>query len=231
MSPLLLNAAIMIVAGLLFGYFILPKLVELIVWRVHEGWRADAEIFLASPIDPLQLKDFAVSPPIKTSSAVASSIILTITALGFGLSNYGLAISLYLLGILLLAIINIRHYLLPDIVVYIILWSGLIYRTITGDPHDFVLGAIAAYMTPYAIQFLLKAVTNKKFIGAGDLKCFAMAAAWLGVGSLPTIFTTFLAVSVIMLLAKKWRNLPLVAPTGVAHVGASVVAIFAPIFF
>ncbi len=69
---------------------------------------------------------------------------------------------------------------------------------------------------------LVHASTGKVLIAYGDLKAFAMAGAWFGLGALPFLFTAFvLAIALFtILMAVRGRSGPL--PTGPAHLIASV---------
>lgn len=141
--------------------------------------------------------------------------------LGFGVASA--VWSFYLLGMLLLASINARHQLLPDSVVFSLLWGGLLYRTWQADPSDYVLGCALAYSLPYGLLTLIRLTTGKNAMGSGDLKAFAMAGAWFGfdatVVGLPVFIAVLIAAAIVAAARNTGRS---TLPTGIAHLLASL---------
>ena len=84
--------------------------------------------------------------------------------------------------LLALMTIDIEHYLLPDQLTLSLLWLGLLVNL-----HGFfiplpqaVLGAIAGYCLPWAIDSLYFLIRKKNGIGQGDWKLLAALGAWFG---------------------------------------------------
>ena len=139
---------------------------------------------------------------------------------------------IYVHGLLLLAAINWRTSLLPDIAVLPLMWIGLLFAAYQGQAEEMIYGAAIGFLVPWALCWILKLTTDREALGYGDLKAFAMAGAWLGSSVLPYLFITFMAaVLVISVCLKNSNNRPSDefpaghVPSGVAHLIASVLCI------
>ena len=82
----------------------------------------------------------------------------------------------------------------------------------------------------WAVYWAFKLGTGKEMMGYGDMKTFAMAGAWLGVGAMPTVFISFFVCFVLMYLLMKSIEFKLAdnfpsgyVPSGIAHLAASLV--------
>ncbi len=84
--------------------------------------------------------------------------------------------------LIILSGIDIDHQLLPDPLVYILLWSGLTAAIagLTISPVDALIGALAGYLSLWTIFWLFKLLTGKEGMGYGDFKLLAALGAWLG---------------------------------------------------
>ena len=87
-----------------------------------------------------------------------------------------------------LTFIDIDHQLLPDGLTLPLVWLGLLVSLggageALGFPVDLrasVLGAVAGYVSLWAVYHLFRLVTHKEGMGYGDFKLFAALGAWLG---------------------------------------------------
>lgn len=88
--------------------------------------------------------------------------------------------------LLVLAIIDLDTYLLPDDITLPLLWAGLLFNLTTGyvSLNSAVSGAALGYLLLWAIYKVFKTVTGKEGMGYGDFKLLAAMGAWLGVASL-----------------------------------------------
>ena len=115
--------------------------------------------------------------------------------------------------ILALLVIDIRHYLLPDRLVFILGVIGVLWR-LAGRPDDLpygilairvaldaVLYAVPVYLMGRGVSFFLK----RDSLGFGDVKFFAVAGIWLGFAFLPLYLMAAGALGVIFGLV--WRGL------------------------
>lgn len=88
--------------------------------------------------------------------------------------------------LLLLAEIDIRMLLLPDILTVPLLLLGFTFSAFSGlwaMPYDSALGALFGYFVPVLIS-LFFVWKNKDAFGGGDVKLLAAVGAWFGVEKL-----------------------------------------------
>ena len=95
-----------------------------------------------------------------------------------------------------ISMIDIDHQLIPDSIVYPLLWAGLamsLFHPLPGAqtlfiaPREAIVGALAGYLSLWSVYQLFKLVTGKEGMGYGDFKLLAALGAWLGWGALPSI--------------------------------------------
>jgi leader peptidase (prepilin peptidase)/N-methyltransferase len=105
----------------------------------------------------------------------------------------GITLTLFLIPI---TMIDFDRYLIPDSVVYPLLWIGLamsLWHPQPGaevlfiPPRDAIIGAIAGYLSLWSFYWLFKLATGKEGMGYGDFKLLAALGAWLGYQSLFSI--------------------------------------------
>lgn len=91
--------------------------------------------------------------------------------------------------LLLLAVIDARDQLLPDVLVLPLLWGGLLAAALTpwGDPTEAILGAAAGYGTLAGVATVYRWWRQREGLGAGDWKLVAALGAWLGWQPLPLV--------------------------------------------
>lgn len=148
---------------------------------------------------------------------------------GFGLA--ALAALLFVWALLALTCIDIDTQLLPDDITLPLLWLGLLFN-LSGtfvDLPDAVIGALAGYLTLWAVYWLFKLATGKEGMGYGDFKLLAAIGAWLGWQMLPLVIllsSLVGAVVGIMLIvaARHGRNVPI--PFGPYLAGGGLIALF-----
>ena len=86
-----------------------------------------------------------------------------------------------------LAMIDVKTMLLPDVLVYPLLWLGLL---INIQHHfvalqDAVLGAMAGYLSLWLVHHAFRLIRGKEGMGHGDFKLLAAIGAWGGWQILP----------------------------------------------
>ncbi len=85
--------------------------------------------------------------------------------------------------LLALALIDWDTTLLPDDLTLPLLWLGLVAAALQWTPvglHSALWGAVAGYLSLWAVYWAFKLVTGKEGMGYGDFKLFAALGAWFG---------------------------------------------------
>ena len=92
-------------------------------------------------------------------------------------------------GLLTLAFIDLEQGILPDSLVFPLLWLGLISNLVHlfVSPEAAILGASVAYLSLFTLAKGYQFIIKRETMGQGDFKCFALLGAWLGIGALPYI--------------------------------------------
>jgi len=151
-------------------------------------------------------------PAVEATSGLLSLVI----AWHFGFSWQALAALLLTWALIALSVIDLKSKLLPDIITLTFLWLGLILSMlgIFTDLQSSVLGAVAGYLSLWAVYQLFRLITGKEGMGYGDFKLLAMLGAWLGWQLLPVIILlsslvgTLVGASLIILKHLD-RNIPI----------------------
>lgn len=120
----------------------------------------------------------------------------------FGFSLTGICLLVITWLLILDALIDLQHHILPDQITLLILWLGLIINTSTGlfcTISSAIFGAAAGYLLLFIIHHAYKFLCKKEGMGYGDFKMLAALGAWLGLSYIPFIlfFAAFIA-SIIM---------------------------------
>ena len=139
----------------------------------------------------------------------------------FGLTPEAGAVLVLGYAFLVLLVIDLFHYILPDVITLPGILLGLLLAWIPeiGTPplanfHDALIGAAAGGGGLWAFAWIFEKLTGKVGMGLGDVKLFAMIGAWLGWQALPlTLFLAALTGSVVgivwILVAGRDRTLPI----------------------
>jgi leader peptidase (prepilin peptidase)/N-methyltransferase len=87
-------------------------------------------------------------------------------------------------ALLALAVIDWDTTLLPDDMTLPLLWAGLIAAALQWNPavdlSSALWGAVAGYLSLWAVYWAFKLATGKEGMGYGDFKLFAALGAWFG---------------------------------------------------
>ena len=142
-----------------------------------------------------------------------TGLLSAIVAWHFGYSLAMLFALLLTWSLIALSFIDIDHQLLPDSITLPVLWLGLFLSlfTIYVDTHVSLIGAIAGYLSLWAVYQLFKLATGKEGMGFGDFKLLALLGAWLGWQYLPIIILlsslvgAIIGISMVILVKKDLR--------------------------
>ncbi|MFK3662602.1 MULTISPECIES: prepilin peptidase [Enterobacterales] len=97
---------------------------------------------------------------------------------------------LYFCLLYTLSVIDFQHLLLPDTLVSLLLWSGLVASIsgLTGlQPRSAIVGAVAAWLLLYSVMTGYEKLRGREGLGYGDVKLMAAISAWLGIEKLPEL--------------------------------------------
>lgn len=95
-----------------------------------------------------------------------------------------------------LFIIDLKTGYLPDILVYPLLWLGLIYQSCVaqGNVISAVYAVVISYLSIMLITVMMEKIRQRPQMGRGDLKLIAACAAWIGMMEL----AYFLALAAVL---------------------------------
>lgn len=138
-----------------------------------------------------------------------TAVLTAIVANHFGVTWAMLCASIFTWGLITLAFIDLDHMLLPDELIFPLLWLG-IFCNIFGwytDLQTAVIGTMVGYLSLWSIMHLYKLMTGKQGMGHGDFKLMALFGAWMGWEILPFIIVAASLVGAIFgIIALKRQN-------------------------
>ena len=162
---------------------------------------------------------------------LTSAALLVAVAVRFGLTARGLAAAIFVLFLLPLAVIDIEHHLLPDVLTLPALVLGLAASAfgLLASPLDGVIGAALGAALPLAVIVVYGWLRGVEGMGLGDVKLLAMIGAFLGWrGALLTLCLGALAgasVGVALILTRRGR-MDTELPFGTFLAAAAVAVLF-----
>ncbi len=155
------------------------------------------------------------------------SIVTLVITRHFGIHAETFVILVLIWGLILLALIDSKYYLLPDCITLTLIWLGLLSNVggLFVAPEQAILGAAVGYLSLRVIGVLYKLIRKAEGIGHGDYKLLSVFGAWLGVYPLPMIM--FLAsmiglIVVIMLMLRGRHSYDMPLPFGPYLVAAGL---------
>ncbi len=127
-----------------------------------------------------------ISPQYPLVELAGGALTLSVVAI-FGPSWQGLFVLGACLSLLVMAVIDLRTQLLPDLLPLPLLWAGLLYQLLFQPLllPSAVIGAMAGYLVLWSFYWAFKLTTGKEGMGYGDFKLLAALGAWMGWQALP----------------------------------------------
>ena len=122
-------------------------------------------------------------PLTELTCAVLSGVV----AWHFGLTPQAGWMLLLTWGLLGICLIDLKHQIVPDVLVLPLMWLGLLlntFETFTSLTQA-VWGAALGYLSLWSIFWLFKLLTGKDGMGYGDFKLLALFGAWGGMAIVP----------------------------------------------
>jgi len=160
-----------------------------------------------------------------------TGLLFAFAAWHFGFAAAGLGALVFLAALVALTGIDFNTQLLPDDITLPLLWLGLALNAfgVYTDLKSAVIGAMAGYLSLWAVYWAFKLITGKEGMGYGDFKLLAALGAWLGWQVLPlTVLLSSLVGAVVgialMVIARHGRNVPI--PFGPYLAAAGAIALF-----
>ena len=159
-----------------------------------------------------------------------TGLLFGLAAWHFGFTAAGLGALVLIAALFALTVIDFDTQLLPDDITLPLLWIGLALNAfnVYTDLKSAVIGAMAGYLSLWAVYWGFKFTTGKEGMGYGDFKLLAALGAWLGWQMLPlTILLSSLVGAVVgismMVIARHGRNVPI--PFGPYLAAAGLIAL------
>lgn len=120
---------------------------------------------------------------------IATAILSMLVAYQFGFSKETAALLFMTWMLVPLFMIDAKTMLLPDSIVYPLLWVGILLNMYSffTSLEDSVIGAVAGYLSLWLIVHLFHLITGKFGMGHGDFKLLAALGAWGGWQILPFV--------------------------------------------
>ncbi len=156
-----------------------------------------------------------------------TGLLFALAAWHFGFTVAGLGTLVFVAALIALTGIDFDTQLLPDDITLPLLWLGLALNafSVYTDLKSAVIGAMAGYLSMWAVYWSFKLITGKEGMGYGDFKLLAALGAWLGWQMLPLtiLLSSFVGAVVgiaLMVFARHGRNVPIPFGPYLAAAGA-----------
>ena len=147
---------------------------------------------------------------------ILSALMAAVVAIHYGLSYETLFAIVLTWSLIILSFIDLDHQILPDDIIYPVLWLGLIVNMfgLFTDIYSSLIGSILGYTILWTVFIVFKLLTGKEGMGYGDFKLLALLGAWLGWQAIPLIILVsslmgaLIGISLI-LFAKRDKGIPI----------------------
>lgn len=168
---------------------------------------------------------------------ILTGVLFAATAWRFGAQPTTLLWCAFVAVLVALAGIDWDTTLLPDMLTLPLLWAGLVAAALgwTLPLTAALWGAVAGYLSLWAVYWFFKKATGKEGMGFGDFKLLAALGAWLGVQMiLPIVLAASLIGAIVGIVMKFSGTLreglhvpfgPFLAGAGIAVMLAGQVAV------
>jgi len=112
----------------------------------------------------------------------ATAIMCVLLYLKYGLTLQCLLLVLLWVTLMIMIVVDIEHYIIPDQLHYVLLPLALGYQFLIGtDPGVVVEGFLLGAGIGMALHYGYRHLRKKEGLGFGDVKFLAIAGVWLGV--------------------------------------------------
>lgn len=112
---------------------------------------------------------------------LATGSVCVLLFLKFGLTWQCLMLSLLWVALMIMIVVDIEHYIIPDQLHCVLLPLGLLYQwQIGASPEDVAQGFLLGGGIGLALHYGYRFLRRKEGLGFGDVKFLAVAGLWLG---------------------------------------------------
>lgn len=132
------------------------------------------------------------------------SVLFTWIAIQHGLSDKTLLLLLLTSWFILLSLIDIDHYLLPDSLTLSLLWCGLLISYLSFGElrlEEAFLGCVYGFLLLWLPAIIFKYIKGYAGLGGGDIKLLAALGAWIHYSQLPLLLIIASCLGIIYILS------------------------------
>jgi len=135
---------------------------------------------------------------------IATAALFLLVYARYGLTFPGILLALMGVALLIMIVVDLEHYLIPDQIHWVLLVLGLTYHfTIGTKPETIVGGFLLGSAIGLTLHHGYRWLRKKEGLGYGDVKFLAVSGLWLGVMPIvPFLFFSGLIGTIFGLL---WR--------------------------
>ena len=150
----------------------------------------------------------------------------------YGFSFTTLLLIILSLGFIIIFFIDLKHFIIPDIITFPLMALGFIKSFIPNLDPLFpyyvlsLIGGIFGYGIIWGIIFFYKQVKKKEGMGLGDAKLLAVIGFWFGLDAVPFVIflsSTIALISVAPDLIKKSKKMSTQIPFGPYIIAANLI--------
>ena len=150
----------------------------------------------------------------------------------YGFSFTTLLLIILSLGFIIIFFIDLKHFIIPDIITFPLMALGFIKSFIPNLDPLFpyyvlsLIGGVFGYGIIWGIIFFYKQVKKKEGMGLGDAKLLAVIGFWFGLDAVPFIIflsSTIALISVAPDLIKKSKKMSTQIPFGPYIIAANLI--------
>lgn len=112
---------------------------------------------------------------------IATASVCVLLYFKYGLTLQGFLLALLWVALMIMIVVDIEHYIIPDQLHYVLLPLGLGYQALIGtEPETVVQGFLLGAGIGLALHYGYRYLRRKEGLGFGDVKFLAVAGVWLG---------------------------------------------------
>jgi len=120
---------------------------------------------------------------------IVTAVLSVVTVVHFGFTLQAAAALAFTWMMIPLCMIDYDTQLLPDPMTLSLLWGGLALSLagVFVDSQTSIIGAMAGYLSLWAVYHVFRLLTGKEGMGYGDFKLLGAIGAWTGWQALPVV--------------------------------------------